>query len=233
MPLVVLVLTFATIATPTTPAAFKPLQLRLQLIRRCPSAAECAAPGVVVDMKRETQRIWSPQGVQLVWIDSFPADPLTRTLIDLVIMFEEHPDPFVGGSHHDSLVLGRTNLPETPCDAGVVHLWVANVRRHIEAVQVRGLPWVSVPPRFTEPLLGRALGRALAHEIGHYLFGAGHARDGLMRARFTAEEMVEPTTAARYGLDETSRATLAVRESSFTMKRCVTAARRIAATPPP
>ncbi|HET9268537.1 MAG TPA: hypothetical protein VFO31_10250, partial [Vicinamibacterales bacterium] len=38
--------------------------------------------------------------------------------------------------------------------------------------------------------LARALGRVLAHEIGHVLLAArGHGRSGLMRATFRAEEL--------------------------------------------
>jgi hypothetical protein len=41
-----------------------------------------------------------------------------------------------------------------------------------------------------ETLLGRAMGRALAHEVGHYLLGSkAHTARGLMRAKITAAEL--------------------------------------------
>lgn len=41
--------------------------------------------------------------------------------------------------------------------------------------------------------LGRALGRILAHEIGHLLLGTSrHQRRGLMRATFSAGDLVDP-----------------------------------------
>jgi hypothetical protein len=55
-----------------------------------------------------------------------------------------------------------------------------------------------------ETLMGRAMGRALAHEVGHYLLRSkAHAGKGLMRAMFTAAELF---TLPRHGV------TLAVEE---------------------
>ena len=40
-------------------------------------------------------------------------------------------------------------------------------------------------------LIGRALGRVIAHEIGHWLWGASHARDGLMRAGLSGGALLD------------------------------------------
>jgi hypothetical protein len=48
------------------------------------------------------------------------------------------------------------------------------------------------PPAVTDRLLGVILGRAVAHEIGHYLPDTHtHAPTGLMRARFSAREFAD------------------------------------------
>ena len=45
--------------------------------------------------------------------------------------------------------------------------------------------------------VGRALGRVLAHEIGHYaLQSTGHAKSGLLSAHFTQDYLLSPTVAA-------------------------------------
>jgi hypothetical protein len=50
-----------------------------------------------------------------------------------------------------------------------------------------------------ETLMARAMGRALAHEVGHYLLRSkAHSVKGLMRARFTAAELF---SSPRRGLD--------------------------------
>src|SRR5262245_3701966 len=178
----------------------------VQLIRRCPPAAVCSPPDVVREMEREAERIWLPLGVELEWFELQPAEPAAHRAPDLVVMFEEHPNPVVDGSNRHNLVLGRMHRPAAPCDAGVAHLWVAHVRRQIDAIYVNGLPLVSVPTRFAHVLLARALGRTLAHEIGHYLLGSSHAPHGLMRAQFTARELIE--TFGQYSLDDANRRTL-------------------------
>jgi hypothetical protein len=40
----------------------------------------------------------------------------------------------------------------------------------------------------TPDVIPRVMGRAVAHEIGHYLFGRAHTSTGLMRARHSAAE---------------------------------------------
>jgi hypothetical protein len=49
------------------------------------------------------------------------------------------------------------------------------------------------PARVREQVLGRVLGRAVAHELGHYLFASrGHATEGLMRASHRTDDLVAP-----------------------------------------
>jgi hypothetical protein len=61
-----------------------------------------------------------------------------------------------------------------------------------------------------ERLIGRALGRTLAHELGHYLLGSKeHTRQGLMRATVTAGDFFSPSRASFYL--ECEQVTLATR----------------------
>jgi hypothetical protein len=71
-----------------------------------------------------------------------------------------------------------------------VYLSYANATTLFEASQgvVRRVVTMTVAER--ETLLGRAMGRALAHEIGHYLLASKvHTPKGLMQARHTAAEL--------------------------------------------
>jgi len=213
---VVAVTLAATLAT--VPSIASPLIV--QLIRRCPSGARCAPPAVVLEMKRETERIWFSLGIQLFWIDSSSAASAERAVPDLVVMVEENPKPFVGGSVGHGLVLGSMYQPAAPCDAGVAHLWVTHVRRHIDSVYVHGVPLISVPTRSAQLMFARALGRALAHEVGHYLLGPAHASHGLMRATFSPQQLLEFPTVGTYDLDDESRTRLTVRRSERTALHC-------------
>jgi hypothetical protein len=59
------------------------------------------------------------------------------------------------------------------------------------AAQARGAR--ECPPAHYDLMVGRALGRALAHEIGHFLLRSrGHKVAGLMRATYVAADLVGP-----------------------------------------
>jgi hypothetical protein len=49
----------------------------------------------------------------------------------------------------------------------------------------------TLPDHVQAPLLGRAVGRVIAHEVGHWLTGRRHTRDGLMRATFRERDLID------------------------------------------
>ena len=65
------------------------------------------------------------------------------------------------------------------------------------------------PATRAEYALGLALGRVIAHEIGHYFLGNEHARSGLMRAVFDARTLVDPRASVEFALDDAGRKRLA------------------------
>jgi hypothetical protein len=68
---------------------------------------------------------------------------------------------------------------------------VAAARRLVGATKWQGRPVSTYPPFVTNQLVARALGRAIAHEVGHYLLASKrHTRSGLMRAQFSGAELV-------------------------------------------
>jgi hypothetical protein len=68
-----------------------------------------------------------------------------------------------------------------------------------------------MPRAELETLLGRAMGRALAHEVGHYLLASKeHTREGLMKARRTAAEFFG-TGRGRFGIELEQRDAIAAR----------------------
>ena len=209
-----------TVIAAAVPSITSPMTV--QLIRRCPPDAACTPIEVVQEMKRETERIWFALGVQLNWVELSSTDPADRPVPDLVVMFEENPRPILGGSVLHGLVLGSMYQPATLCDAGVAHLWVAHVRRHVETVYVHGVPLISGPTHFARLAFAHALGRALAHEVGHYLLGPVHAPYGLMRATFSAHELLDTPMLGVYALDGTSRSRLIARRLERAARQCGT-----------
>jgi hypothetical protein len=61
--------------------------------------------------------------------------------------------------------------------------------------------WSGLPKNFQRIFLERALARAIAHELGHYLLASRqHTRQGLMRGQLTAEDIMQPARSS-YRLD--------------------------------
>jgi hypothetical protein len=90
-----------------------------------------------------------------------------------------------------------------------------------------GRPLAAWPPRAREIFVVRALGRSIAHEIGHYLLrSTAHQSRGLMRERFTVEQLMnEPP--GQYRLIDADLLSLQRRSTSYRLAR-----RQLLETPP-
>ncbi len=63
-------------------------------------------------------------------------------------------------------------------------------RRLVAGIRVGGRS-VAAWPALGETLLGRALGRSVAHEVGHYLLASSqHTDDGLMRPILVPDDLL-------------------------------------------
>lgn len=75
----------------------------------------------------------------------------------------------------------------------LITAYAGEVERLLNAVRLDGRTLGDLPGIVRFRLTGRALGRAVAHELGHFLFAsANHAASGLMRARHQAAELIAP-----------------------------------------
>jgi hypothetical protein len=72
-----------------------------------------------------------------------------------------------------------------------------------------------------ETFFKRAMAFAIAHEVGHYLLRSkAHAASGLMRARFTVEELMRGTQAkSKYRLEPAEQAILRQRMRGYLLAR--------------
>jgi hypothetical protein len=175
--------------------------MTVHLIRRCFRTADCLPDNVVRGMKDETTAIWSSLDVRIAWIDSGAGSVAGRADVDLRVLLEESAEPGLAWQPQRGFLLAAVHKPETPGGSGLARIWVTQVRQHAASIRLQGFPLASLPDSLTTLVLARGLGRALAHEIGHYLLGtAQHRAHGLMRARFEPQELLAPATARRYGL---------------------------------
>ncbi len=160
-------------AEESRPASTLSLEILLTIAPSLPAAAR-------VPLLDEATKIWRSQGVAIDW--SSPTAPprlANRSLRVLVI-----PRRGSAARQNDSLAVGELLGPGRGHAVAIVSIEAAE--RLLEEGRPPGFP-LQTP--LDHRRLGLVLGRAVAHEIGHYLLDTHtHARRGLMRPRFDARE---------------------------------------------
>jgi hypothetical protein len=136
------------------------------------SAAADIPDSLLCRILAEAQAIWEPVGLAIAWHRTGTSPPPVDDDVHVIIERGDDRDarseaplgwiPFVNGAPLTCIHLSQTNaerlIRQTPA------IDDATLQSH-------------------EVLVGRALGRAFAHELGHYVFGSkAHTRRGLMRA---------------------------------------------------
>jgi hypothetical protein len=71
-----------------------------------------------------------------------------------------------------------------------IFIWVGAVQRLLDRSSIEGRPFTHWHADLRRTLLARALGRVAAHELGHVMCGRQHAGGGLMRRRFSADDLL-------------------------------------------
>lgn len=137
-------------------------------------------------LKLESEAIWRQYGVQLEWTEAGVSETAASVALDASVerRFERRHDmkrPAVLG-----IALVKPDAPNLqPIRVSL------DATERVLALRDTGRPAMAGIVLDWE--LARALGRVLAHEIGHVLLGVTyHDRAGLMRATFRAEELGGP-----------------------------------------
>jgi len=157
-------------------SGFFPVQIRLQADHTVSSTP------ILPILKDETESIWRPYGVQVEWVDAQLGEVAAEGFsVDVVIDRRSE-----GPADTDRAVLGRAFVPKDAVGAGPI-------RVSIDATERMLLRRHSSGPFVADREMGRALGRVLAHEIGHVLLAVrNHDQVGLMRAVFSPVELGAP-----------------------------------------
>ena len=155
------------------------------------------SPSLVKAILAEADAIWRPSGISFVWQRTPPvsvsyaltgdAAPYRTNTLHLTIGERRGPE------RNGRLPLGWIVFDDMTVPAQELYLSYANARQMLEeARSVVGLI-DQMPIMQRETLLSRAMGRALAHELGHYLLASKvHTERGLMKAIMTAVELFSP-----------------------------------------
>jgi hypothetical protein len=157
-------------------SGFFPVQIRLRVDHLVRSTS------ILAILKDETENLWRPYGVQVEWIDAQLGE-VAAGGFSVEAVLDRRSD---GPADPNRAVLGRASVPKDGVGAGPI-------RVSFDATERMLLRRPSSGPFVGDRDLGRALGRVLAHEIGHVLLAVRqHDRAGLMRAVFTPAELGSP-----------------------------------------
>jgi hypothetical protein len=127
-------------------------------------------------VKDEAEAIWKMNGVELQWSDSDVGAGLHFN----VVVARHQPNMVLNRS---VMVLGITTIDRSGVVCGPIRIWFDT----IEAL----LPQGHINALLHDREMATALGRVLAHELGHALLGVPtyHDRAGLMRAVFDVDDL--------------------------------------------
>jgi len=132
---------------------------------------------VVDAMLIETTTIWHTLGLDLE--RATPEDDVAATTVRVIITDEGVPAP------NEPLGWIRFLTPQEP--EPIIHLSRAAALRLLASTSTLQ----RLPQERRELLLGRMLGRALAHEVGHYLLQSDmHTPSGLMRQTWPLDLLI-------------------------------------------
>jgi hypothetical protein len=168
------------------------------------------SPVTVQSMENEASAIWQRYGVQLQWPASRHDAQCLRVHGTFDVVVEYQPSPIENAFR--SSVLGSTHLAPAAIERVGIFVDYDETQHLLESLSAARLIPLVGHPDIGPADMGRALGRVLAHEIGHVLLDAPrHQPWGLMRRAFAPDDLAARQRWA-YTLSKREVERLALRE---------------------
>jgi hypothetical protein len=147
------------------------------------------SPVIVQSMQSEASAIWQRYGVQIQWHASRPDVQCPRVHGTFDVLVEYQASSVENASRLS--VLGSTRLAPAAIDRVGIFVDYDETQHLLESLSASRLIPLAGHPDIGPADIGRALGRVLAHEIGHVLLDAPrHQPWGLMRRSFAPDDLV-------------------------------------------
>jgi hypothetical protein len=188
-------------AAPALHAAVVPCEVAVDFGSSLPLAWGADAHAA---FRREATRVWTREGVRFCWA----GDPSCASAPVLYVrVVTEVPGTGADGRP----ALGWIGFSDRTGPGPLILLSLRWARELIGRAE-RGARALAELPGMITRLLPQALGRALAHELGHYLLARReHAPSGVMRAAFRPEDLADQAVGGRLGLQPQDRQQLRAR----------------------
>ena len=144
----------------------------------------------------EVRRIWSAAGLRITFARYADPVPVGEGVISVRIVREEW-------QRGETPILGRT-FHDRHKQSTSIFISASGLQKFLGQAQFRGRSLRQLPSALVGELEARALGRVLAHELGHCLLRDGdHSQRGLMRPSYTPDDLVSAHVQPfSLGLDE-------------------------------
>jgi len=138
----------------------------------------------------EADRIWRPRGVRIVSVARQSVTPDDVRITLTFTSLKSAVRPLNGRRGAATTGLGSIWFDEDDAPGDTISVDDEAVAARISEVKVNNRPMDEWPPAVIDQVMGRALGRVLAHELGHYLLRSkAHQTSGLMRAAFSGSDL--------------------------------------------
>jgi hypothetical protein len=192
-----------------------------------PVQADVTRPQLLVIVRQETRPPLTDDMLRKIATE---ATAIWRPYLDIAFQFADCLAPFGGDDRLELLLTDRQSNGRPAAGLGwidfvdgepsrTITASVGTAKTLAEQGKWAGRPVAAWPPAVRQLVVVRALARGVAHEIGHYLLRSQvHAVRGLMRARFTVDEIMANDLGV-YRLQETEVAMLKERATSYALSR--------------
>jgi hypothetical protein len=138
-------------------------------------------------MVAEADAIWRAYGVRVVLLPA-RAREIAPCDVRLTLQFESAQAAATGRANR--MRLGSIWFHDGGIPSQTIAMDADAIATRVLEGEMSGRPLDKWPPALAALMTARALGRVLAHEIGHYLLAfPAHSRVGLMRASFDGRQL--------------------------------------------
>lgn len=160
------------------------VEVDLRFTEREPSRA------LVQSMKNEVSAIWKPYAVGIQWSGTMTLTGCASLQGSFDVLVDHQP---LRPATSPRVMLGSTRVPLQAIDHSPIYIDSHATEHVLASLTVGELVRLLGRPDTGPADVGRALGRVLAHEMGHVLLGAPyHQQHGLLRPSFVPADLVQP-----------------------------------------